>query len=164
MCFFLLWQFWPTVRKKLFKWSRKTLENSRLNAENLQNFWCHWNNLSGQWKTRKYFETEFFFKLFLEVQISYIQTITSINKLQKNLCTFTLMMGAVKLIIIKDNFSRQEKKAGLVILTGFTQHSSWVDQGRLGRNTRFWLLQLRLDLITFKVLPYSEIVVIGPNP
>ena len=103
-------------------------------------------------------------QFFLEVQISYIQTITSINKLQKNLCTFTLMMGAVKLIIIKDNFSRQEKKAGLVILTGFTQHSSWVDQGRLGRNTRFWLLQLRLDLITFKVLPYSEIVVIGPNP
>ena len=74
------------------------------------------------------------------------------------------MMGVVKTIIIKDNFSRQEKKQVLVTLTGFTQHSSWIDQESLGRNTLFRLLQFRLDLITLKVLPYSEIDLIGPNP
>ena len=36
---------------KLFKWSQK-FWNSRLKAENFQNFWDHWNNLFKQWEVR----------------------------------------------------------------------------------------------------------------
>ena len=46
--------FYLTARK-MFKLSRKTFANSSLKAENLQNFWEHWNNLFEQWNVRTIF-------------------------------------------------------------------------------------------------------------
>ena len=47
-CSDLLWEKIVLVIEKNF-W------NSRLKAENLQNFWDHWNNLFKQWKVRRIF-------------------------------------------------------------------------------------------------------------
>ena len=47
--------------------TEKNFWNSRLKAENLQNFWDHWNNLFKQWQVRRILVTECFFILFLEV-------------------------------------------------------------------------------------------------
>ena len=41
----------------------KNFRNSRLKAENLQNFWDHWNNLFKQWKVRTIFGDRMLFKL-----------------------------------------------------------------------------------------------------
>ena len=43
--------FWPTVRKNCSS-DRENFWNSRLKAENFQNFWDHLNNLFKQWKVR----------------------------------------------------------------------------------------------------------------
>ena len=53
----------------MFLWAKieKNVWNSRLKAENLQNFWDHMNNIIKQWKARTIFgETICFFNLFLE--------------------------------------------------------------------------------------------------
>ena len=46
---------------KLFQWLRKKNWNSRLKAENLQNFWDHQNNLFKQWKLRTIFGNRMLF-------------------------------------------------------------------------------------------------------
>ena len=45
----------------------KKFGNWWLNASSLQKFWDQYNNLFKQWKVRTIFETECFFKMFLEV-------------------------------------------------------------------------------------------------
>ena len=52
-CSDLLWEKFVLVIEKNF-W------NSRLNAENLQKFWDHYNNLLEQWKVRPIFEANAF--------------------------------------------------------------------------------------------------------
>ena len=59
-CSDLLWEKIVLVIEKNF-W------NSRLKAENLQNFWDHMNNLFKQRKVSTIFETECFFNLYLEI-------------------------------------------------------------------------------------------------
>ena len=52
--------FWPTLRKNVLV-IEKNFWNSRLKAENLQNFWDHWNNLFRQWKVRTIFGNRMLF-------------------------------------------------------------------------------------------------------
>ena len=46
--------FWPTARKNVLV-IEENFWNSRLKAENLQNFWDHKDNSFKQWKARKNF-------------------------------------------------------------------------------------------------------------
>ena len=60
-CSDLLWE-------KIVLVIEKTFWNSRLKAENLENFWDHLNNLSKQWKVRTISGSRMlFFNMFLEV-------------------------------------------------------------------------------------------------
>ena len=52
----LLWE-------KIVKLVKKNFWNSRLQAENLQNFWDHQNNLFKQWKVRTIFGNRMLFKI-----------------------------------------------------------------------------------------------------
>ena len=55
------------VTKIVLTYCEKNFWNSRLKAENLQNFWDHLNNLFKQWKVRTIFGNRMLFNLFLEV-------------------------------------------------------------------------------------------------
>ena len=66
-CYFVTKIVLTYCEKKIVPVIEKNFWNSRLKAENLQNFWDHWNNLFKQWKFRTIFGNRMLFNLFLEV-------------------------------------------------------------------------------------------------
>ena len=59
--------FWPTVRKKLFYWSRKTFEIEGWRPRICKNFEITWTIYSNSERSEQFLVTECFFNLFLEV-------------------------------------------------------------------------------------------------
>ena len=72
----LLKLFWPTVRKKMFWWSRKTFEIRGWKPRIFKIFEITWTIYSNSERSEQFLVTECFFNLFLEVsQIYKIRTI-----------------------------------------------------------------------------------------
>ena len=74
--------FLPSVRKIALV-IKKKIWNSRLKAENLQNFWYHQNNLLERWKVRTIFETKWFFQFVLWGFLELLKTRTIRIQIEK---------------------------------------------------------------------------------